>query len=150
MSGKDRVSRFNIILYLFILSIIVLVVASSMPGVILGWDWLGVTSFLLVMYYEGKKSFDAAIITGLTNRIGDALLICRVAGMCFSFDLRLDIKPYCWALIFVVGCVTKRAQVPFRRWLPAAIIAPTPVSSLVHSSTLVTAGIYLLIRSNLI
>lgn len=148
--GEDRVVRFNIILYLFILSMIVLVVARSMPVVILGWDWLGVTSFLLVIYYEGKKSFDAAIITGLTNRIGDALLICRLAGICFSFDLRLDIKPYCWGLIFVVGCATKSAQVPFRSWLPAAMIAPTPVSSLVHSSTLVTAGIYLLIRSNLV
>nr|YP_008757802.1 NADH dehydrogenase subunit 5 [Ostrea lurida]AGM48347.1 NADH dehydrogenase subunit 5 [Ostrea lurida] len=150
MSGEDSVNRFNVMLYLFILSMIVLVVASSMPVVMLGWDWLGVTSFLLVMYYEGKKSFDAAMITGLTNRIGDALLICSVAGMCFSFDLSLDMKPYCWALIFVVGCATKSAQIPFSSWLPAAMMAPTPVSSLVHSSTLVTAGIYLLIRSNLI
>nr|YP_004300311.1 NADH dehydrogenase subunit 5 [Ostrea denselamellosa]ADE18740.1 NADH dehydrogenase subunit 5 [Ostrea denselamellosa] len=150
MSGEDSVGRFNVMLYLFILSMIVLVVASSMPVVMLGWDWLGVTSFLLVMYYEGKKSFDAAMITGLTNRIGDALLICSVAGMCFSFDLSLDMKPYCWSLIFVVGCVTKSAQIPFSSWLPAAMMAPTPVSSLVHSSTLVTAGIYLLIRSNLV
>nr|YP_010826690.1 NADH dehydrogenase subunit 5 [Nanostrea pinnicola]UOU85771.1 NADH dehydrogenase subunit 5 [Nanostrea pinnicola] len=150
MSGEDSVIRFNIMLYLFILSMIVLVVASSMPVVMLGWDWLGVTSFLLVMYYEGKKAFDAAMITGLTNRIGDALLICSVAGMCFSFDLSLDMKPYCWGLIFVVGCATKSAQIPFSSWLPAAMMAPTPVSSLVHSSTLVTAGIYLLIRSNLV
>lgn len=53
------------------------------------------TSFLLVMYYEGKKSFDAAIITALTNRVGDALLICRAAGMCIASDLSLDMKPYC-------------------------------------------------------
>lgn len=103
-----------------------------------------------MIYYNGKKSLDAALLTALTNRVGDSLLICSTAGMVLACDLRLDIKPYCWRVVFVMGCVTKRAQVPFRRWLPAAIMAPTPVSSLVHSSTLVTAGIYLLIRSHVI
>nr|UDN39108.1 NADH dehydrogenase subunit 5 [Dendostrea sandvichensis] len=149
MSGEDSVVRFNIMLYLFILSMIVLVVASSMPVVMVGWDWLGVTSFLLVMYYEGKKSFDAAMITALTNRIGDGLLIVGLSGLVFRHDLVLDnMKPACWSLVFIAGCATKSAQIPFSSWLPAAMMAPTPVSSLVHSSTLVTAGIYLLIRSN--
>lgn len=149
MSGEDSVKRFNITLYLFIFSMIILVVARSFPVVMVGWDWLGVTSFLLVIYYEGKKSFDAAIITALTNRIGDGLLIVGLSGLVFRHDLVLDnIKPACWSLVFIAGCATKRAQIPFRSWLPAAMMAPTPVSSLVHSSTLVTAGIYLLIRSN--
>nr|YP_009445983.1 NADH dehydrogenase subunit 5 [Saccostrea mytiloides]ANY59977.1 NADH dehydrogenase subunit 5 [Saccostrea mytiloides] len=148
MGSEDTEKQFNLTLYSFVSSMLVLVWASSMPVVLLGWDWLGVTSFLLVMYYEGKKSFDAAMITALTNRIGDALLICSTAGMCMASDLSWDMKPYCWSFIFIVGCITKSAQVPFSSWLPAAMMAPTPVSSLVHSSTLVTAGIYLLIRSS--
>lgn len=146
---EDTLKVFNWTVYAFIFSMIVLVFSGSIPMVLVGWDWLGVTSFLLVMFYDGKKSFDAAILTALTNRVGDGLLICSTAGMVLACDLRLDIKPYCWRVVFVMGCVTKRAQIPFRRWLPAAIMAPTPVSSLVHSSTLVTAGIYLLIRSHI-
>nr|AKC99413.1 NADH dehydrogenase subunit 5 [Saccostrea mordax] len=148
MGPEDTLKQFNLTLYSFVSSMLILVVASSMPVVLLGWDWLGVTSFLLVMYYESKKSFDAAMITALTNRVGDALLICSTAGMCMASDLSLDMKPYCWSSIFIIGCITKSAQVPFSSWLPAAMMAPTPVSSLVHSSTLVTAGVYLLIRSS--
>nr|NP_037550.2 NADH dehydrogenase subunit 5 [Crassostrea gigas] len=145
---EDALKTFNWMVYAFIFSMIVLVFAGSMPMMLVGWDWLGVTSFLLVMFYEGKKSFDAAMLTALTNRIGDGLLICSTAGMIMSCDLSLDMKPYCWSVVFVAGCATKSAQVPFSSWLPAAMMAPTPVSSLVHSSTLVTAGIYLLIRSH--
>nr|YP_004300530.1 NADH dehydrogenase subunit 5 [Crassostrea nippona]ADE18728.1 NADH dehydrogenase subunit 5 [Crassostrea nippona] len=145
---ESTLKVFNWTVYAFIFSMIILVVSGSMPMVLVGWDWLGVTSFLLVMYYDGKKSFDAAMLTALTNRIGDSLLICSTAGMILACDLSLDMKPYCWSIVFVMGCVTKSAQVPFSSWLPAAMMAPTPVSSLVHSSTLVTAGIYLLIRSH--
>nr|YP_010826677.1 NADH dehydrogenase subunit 5 [Crassostrea talonata]ANC95452.1 NADH dehydrogenase subunit 5 [Crassostrea talonata]ANC95464.1 NADH dehydrogenase subunit 5 [Crassostrea talonata]UOU85758.1 NADH dehydrogenase subunit 5 [Crassostrea talonata] len=145
---EDGLKMFNWMVYAFILSMIVLVFSGSMPMVLVGWDWLGITSFLLVMFYEGKKSFDAAMLTALTNRIGDGLLICSAAGMMLACDLTIDMKPYCWSIVFVLGCVTKSAQVPFSSWLPAAMMAPTPVSSLVHSSTLVTAGIYLLIRSH--
>jgi NADH-ubiquinone oxidoreductase chain 5 len=111
----DKTSQFNTIVYAFVSSMVILVVARSMPLVLMGWDWLGVTSFLLVIFYEGKKSFDASMITALTNRVGDALLICSTAGIVLACDLRLDIKPYCWSLIFVLGCVTKRAQIPFSR-----------------------------------
>nr|UBR43051.1 NADH dehydrogenase subunit 5 [Magallana bilineata] len=146
--SEDKIKEFNWTVYAFILSMIVLVFSGSMPMVLVGWDWLGVTSFLLVMFYDSKKSFDAAMLTALTNRVGDGLLICSTAGMALACDLSLDMKPYCWSVVFVVGCATKSAQVPFSSWLPAAMMAPTPVSSLVHSSTLVTAGIYLLIRSH--
>nr|AIM52417.1 NADH dehydrogenase subunit 5 [Crassostrea sikamea] len=145
---EDVLKVFNWMVYAFIFSMIVLVFSGSMPMMLVGWDWLGITSFLLVMFYESKKSFDAALLTALTNRIGDGLLICSTAGMIMSCDLSLDMKPYCWSVVFVMGCATKSAQVPFSSWLPAAMMAPTPVSSLVHSSTLVTAGIYLLIRSH--
>nr|AWE09675.1 NADH dehydrogenase subunit 5 [Crassostrea belcheri] len=147
---EDSLKVFNWTVYAFILSMIVLVISGSMPMVLVGWDWLGITSFLLVMYYESKKSYDAAMLTALTNRVGDSLLICSTAGMILACDLSLDMKPYCWSVVFVMGCATKSAQVPFSSWLPAAMMAPTPVSSLVHSSTLVTAGIYLLIRSHVV
>lgn len=92
------------------------------------------------------------MVTAITNRLGDILIIVRAAIMLsmgtwvtkvnrLEFDRNLLLQA-----MISVGCFTKRAQIPFSAWLPAAIAAPTPVSSLVHSSTLVTAGVYVLIR----
>lgn len=92
------------------------------------------------------------MVTAITNRLGDILIIVRAAIILsigtwvtkinrFEFDRNLFLQA-----MISVGCFTKRAQIPFSAWLPAAIAAPTPVSSLVHSSTLVTAGVYVLIR----
>lgn len=92
------------------------------------------------------------MVTAITNRLGDILIIIRAAIILslgtwvtkvnrFEFDRNLFLQA-----MISVGCFTKRAQIPFSAWLPAAIAAPTPVSSLVHSSTLVTAGVYVLIR----
>ena len=120
----------------------------------LGWDGLGVVSFLLVIYYNDPKSMDSGLITFLTNRLGDCFFLLRFIFIfyCgyFSFNY-LSVIDFLWfSVIVIVGAITKRAQIPFSAWLPAAIAAPTPVSSLVHSSTLVTAGIFLLIRFNFI
>ena len=95
--------------------------------------------------------------TALVNRLGDVgLLICR--GLMFSLGhwtftpLRVSTRGLdsYLVLILILAACTKRAQIPFSAWLPAAIAAPTPVSALVHSSTLVTAGVYLLIRFNIL
>jgi NADH-ubiquinone oxidoreductase chain 5 len=116
---------------------------------------LGLVSYALVIYYQNIKSFNAGILTALSNRIGDVIILISIALMSssgrFNF-IHMDTfaAPF-WGMtvIFVtVAACTKSAQIPFSAWLPAAMAAPTPVSALVHSSTLVTAGVYLLIRFN--
>ena len=107
---------------------------------LIGWDGLGITSFLLVIFYKNRKRLGSGFITALTNRIGDCLIIACLG--CFQID-----DAHCLPLILLLFLsITKRAQYPFSSWLPAAMAAPTPVRTLVHSSTLVTAGIYMLIR----
>ena len=103
-------------------------------------------SFLLVIYYRDHSSLIAGKRTFLTNRVGDALLILRL-GLIIEFSTwgYFDLEEQLLGLV-VVGRTTKSAQFPFSAWLPDAMAAPTPVSALVHSSTLVTAGVYILIR----
>lgn len=143
--------RFHILLSLFILSIALLVFRRNLWFRLIGWDGLGLRSFLLVVYYGRRKSFNAGFLTLMRNRVGDSFLIItlRILGFRSSYEYLtfniLRLKFIFCGLFFLAAC-TKRAQFPFSAWLPAAIAAPTPVSSLVHSSTLVTAGVYILIR----
>ena len=111
---------------------------------------MGLTSYLLVIYYQNDKSLSAGMITLIANRVGDSLLIlsvcwCFICGY-WVLGISCGLPLFCLSVVIIVGSMTKRAQVPFSAWLPAAMAAPTPVSSLVHSSTLVTAGVYLIIR----
>jgi len=137
MDREELYRRFIYILYIFILCIYMLIFFSNLYFVLVGWDGLGITSFLLVIYYKNRKSIGSGMITAMTNRIGDCLFFCVLGFLCYD-----------WLLLslLVVIRITKRAQFPFSSWLPAAMSAPTPVSALVHSSTLVTAGVYVLIR----
>jgi len=153
MRGDKYFKRFHYLLFSFVVSIIILILSPNLIRILLGWDGLGISSYLLVIYYSRRKSYNAGMITLISNRVGDALLILRIRYMLYLRNLNIFIIFYemkiriGWVLILVViaGC-TKRAQIPFSAWLPAAIAAPTPVSSLVHSSTLVTAGVYLIFR----
>lgn len=143
--------RFTYLVLLFILSINFLIFIPNLITLLLGWDGLGLTSFLLVIYYRNAKRLSAGIITALTNRIGDVLLLLSIALALNISHWNLFIFWHSPINIFIsftilVATITKSAQIPFSRWLPAAIAAPTPVSALVHSSTLVTAGVFLLIR----
>ncbi len=155
MLGDNNLSRFIIIILLFVLSIIFLILSPNLIRILLGWDGLGLVSYCLVIYFHNVKSYNAGILTALSNRIGDVAFLLAISwslnygGWNYIFillnkDNFIGIN-YILGLIIVAG-LTKRAQIPFSSWLPAAIAAPTPVSALVHSSTLVTAGVYLIIR----
>ena len=145
-------SRFFFLLFLFVVSMLFLVFSGSWVVVMLGWDGLGLVSFLLVIYYSNRVRLDSGLVTVFTNRIGDCLFILSFMFMFYRGWVSLEFISLegclLFSLVIFLGCVTKRAQLPFSSWLPAAMAAPTPVSSLVHSSTLVTAGVYLLVRFN--
>ena len=144
--------RFSIILLLFVVSMIFLIIRPNIVSLLLGWDGLGLTSYALVIYYQRESSCNSGIITVLRNRVGDCCLllsigwVLRKGGWNYIYFFRLE---NFLIILLILGSFTKRAQIPFSAWLPAAMAAPTPVSSLVHSSTLVTAGVYLIIRFSL-
>lgn len=153
INDEKFISRFIILVALFVASMNFLIFMPNLITLLLGWDGLGLVSFLLVVYYQTPRSLGAGIITLITNRIGDALIISSIAFIIHQGHWNLI---YFWSsefdliigLLILFAAITKSAQIPFSRWLPAAIAAPTPVSALVHSSTLVTAGVYLLVRFN--
>nr|YP_010557159.1 NADH dehydrogenase subunit 5 [Aporia hastata]UYX58342.1 NADH dehydrogenase subunit 5 [Aporia hastata] len=157
MSTELNFNRFIILVLLFILSMMLLILSPNIISIFLGWDGLGLVSYVLVIYYQNIKSYNAGMLTVLSNRIGDVMLLMVIAWMMnfgswnFIFYLNLmksDLSMQIISYLVILGAMTKSAQIPFSAWLPAAMAAPTPVSALVHSSTLVTAGVYLLIRFN--
>lgn len=157
MSEDKSINRFIILVLIFVFSIILLIISPNLISILLGWDGLGLISYCLVIYFQNIKSYNAGILTALSNRIGDVALLIAIAWILnygrwnFGFYLEFisgDYSIMIVGLFVILAAMTKRAQIPFSSWLPAAIAAPTPVSALVHSSTLVTAGVYLLIRFN--
>lgn len=155
--GDLRINRFILLILLFVFSIIILIIRPNLIRILLGWDGLGLVSYCLVIYFQNEKSYNAGILTALSNRIGDVALLIAIAwilnygGWRYIFYVEFIKKDKVIEIVgslIILAAMTKRAQIPFSSWLPAAIAAPTPVSALVHSSTLVTAGIYLLIRFN--
>jgi len=124
---------------------------SSIFYILLGWDGLGIVSFFLIIYYLNSSRISSGIFRLIINRIGDSFFILGLILMLFiSIDFfqhnYLISNSNLFIFIFIIAFLTKTAIFPFSRWLPIAIAAPTPISSLVHSSTLVTAGLYLFIR----
>jgi len=154
IEGDKFIYRFIILVFLFVLSILLLIISPNLIRILLGWDGLGLVSYCLVIYYQNVKSANAGILTILSNRVGDVAILLRIAWLAnfgtwnfYFLQLIYEKRDLYFVLIIVIlAGITKRAQIPFSAWLPAAIAAPTPVSALVHSSTLVTAGVYLLIR----
>nr|NP_033661.1 NADH dehydrogenase subunit 5 [Terebratulina retusa]CAB59851.1 NADH dehydrogenase subunit 5 [Terebratulina retusa] len=149
MDTDNTPPRFTLLVVLFVLSMSLLIFIPSLIALILGWDGLGLVSFCLVIYYQNKKSLAAGVITALMNRVGDACLIAAMA-LCLNLShwnlMSMNQVPSLAQALLFLAAMTKSAQMPFSAWLPAAMAAPTPVSALVHSSTLVTAGVYILIR----
>ena len=129
-----------------------------MITILLRWDGLGLVSYLLVIYYQNVKSYGAGMLTALSNRIGDVALLMVIAWIInfgsrsfnyyldfFSGSIEIELISFLVFLFVCVAATTKSAQVHFSFLLPAATAAPMPVSALVHSSTLVTDGVYLFV-----
>uniref|UniRef100_A0AAU6QFJ0 NADH-ubiquinone oxidoreductase chain 5 n=1 Tax=Nepsalus caelestis TaxID=2950591 RepID=A0AAU6QFJ0_9NEOP len=159
MSGDENLFRFIILVLMFVLSMMFLIISPNLISILLGWDGLGLVSYCLVIYYQNVKSYNAGMITALTNRVGDVALLLSIAWMLnygsWNYIYYLEVMSGDYQMVIiswlvVLAAMTSSAQIPFSSWLPAAMAAPTPVSALVHSSTLVTAGIYLLIRFNIL
>nr|QOV03306.1 NADH dehydrogenase subunit 5 [Phaonia errans] len=159
MSSDYNMNRFILLVLMFVFSMVLLIISPNMISILLGWDGLGLVSYCLVIYFHNVKSYNAGMLTVLSNRIGDVALLLVITWMLnfgsWNYIFYLEVMNNSMELkiigvLIVLAAMTKSAQIPFSSWLPAAMAAPTPVSALVHSSTLVTAGVYLLIRFNMV
>lgn len=164
MHGDESYGRFFSYLNLFIFCMLMLVLSDSLPGIFLGWEGVGLCSYLLISFWfsdeanaeAGKKAF-------IVNRVGDlgfliamfslfkvfgTLNIAQILDLVQKGGLTPDAlfwtKVACFGL--VLGATGKSAQIPLYVWLPDAMAGPTPVSALIHAATMVTAGVYLVCR----
>ena len=163
MHGDDRYPRFFAFLNLFIASMLILVLASNFAVMFVGWELVGLSSYLLISFWftkpeaaaAGKKAF-------IVNRIGDwgfivALMLIFTTFGTFDFQVIFDAAPAMFGvgagmvtaitLLLFVGAAGKSAQIPLYVWLPDAMEGPTPVSALIHAATMVTAGVFMMARS---
>lgn len=150
LNGELNFNYYYFVLLIFVGRIFRLNFRNRIFTILVRWDLLGISRFFLVLFYNNWDRCRGAINTALTNRLGDYFIFVFFSGSIFSryYFLRFSFfSSYIVFLLFLTA-FTKRAQFPFRSWLPKAIRAPTPVSSLVHRRTLVTAGLILLINFN--
>ncbi|MBA2370034.1 MAG: NADH-quinone oxidoreductase subunit L, partial [Chloroflexi bacterium] len=161
MHNERGFARFFAVLSLFVFAMLVLVMASSYVLLFLGWEGVGICSYLLIGFYQDRRSAaGAATKAFVMNRVGDAgflvgiLLIVTTFGSAdYSVVLagaaQLD-RGLATAigLALLLGAIGKSAQLPLASWLPRAMEGPTPSSALIHAATMVTAGVYLVARSS--
>lgn len=140
--------KFIILLISFFSSIVILASRIRILNVMVGWEILGLSSLLLIIFYPTNVSKFNSILTMTFNRIGDVLLIYMLGIMLTRCVTEVSLIKFDkeTSLVIIICALTKRAQFPMSAWLPAAIRAPTPISAIVHSSTLVTAGIFLILK----
>ncbi len=185
MHGDKGFYRFFAYLNLFMFAMLTLVLADNYLLMFVGWEGVGLCSYLLIGYYINKdEARRAAKKAFVMNRIGDwgvlmgMFLIFTMTGSLSFYDKTVDgtqvqsvftwvsqnvtgAEPFTWSIIFAggltsaaillfIGATGKSAQIPLLTWLPDAMAGPTPVSALIHAATMVTAGVYLVVRSNII
>jgi NADH-quinone oxidoreductase subunit L len=163
MEGDPRFHRFFAYLNLFVFSMLLLVLADNLLFVYAGWELVGLCSYLLIgFWFERPAAATAAKKAFITTRIGDTgmligifVLFASVHSLYIPFINRAaadgtitKTTATAAALLLFMGAVGKSAQIPLYVWLPDAMEGPTPVSALIHAATMVTAGVYLVVRMN--
>nr|BAT21228.1 NADH dehydrogenase subunit 5 [Rhabditophanes sp. KR3021] len=150
LNGEANFYYYFFVLLVFVGSMFSLIFSNGVFSMLVSWDMLGISSFFLVLFYNNWDSCSGSMNTVLTNRLGDFFMFIFFALSFFSgfYFISFSFVAITPALFLILTAFTKSAQFPFSGWLPKAMSAPTPVSSLVHSSTLVTAGLILLMNFN--
>lgn len=161
MRGEEGFARFFSYFNLFVASMLVLVLADNLALLFLGWEGVGLCSYLLIgFYYDNPKNGWAAIKAFTVTRVGDVFLLIALFLLYQQFgtlhiqtivdhakDVLTEPRLAFWtALMLFLGAAGKSAQVPLQTWLADAMAGPTPVSALIHAATMVTAGVYLTSR----
>jgi len=167
MSHERAFARYFVYLNLFTFAMLLLVLGSNFLLMFIGWEGVGLCSYLLIGYwYEKKSAADAGKKAFVVNRVGDfgfllamflifwtfgsveyTEVFARIPGLMESGTLTTGIATAITLLLFV-GATGKSAQIPLYVWLPDAMEGPTPVSALIHAATMVTAGVYMVARTN--
>jgi len=166
MAGDEGFARFFAYMNLFVGSMLILVLADNLLLLYLGWEGVGLCSYLLIgFWYKDPANGRAAMKAFIVTRVGDAALVAALL-LIFTSLGTLDIAEVGrratneWpagsalavaaALLLLGGAVGKSAQLPLQTWLPDAMAGPTPTSALIHAATMVTAGVYLVARMNVL
>ena len=166
MSHEKGYTRFFTYLNLFMFMMLLLVLGANYIVMFVGWEGVGLCSYLLIgFYYDKNFAADAGKKAFITNRIGDFGFILGIFLIFNTFGTSDYMKVFSLAaegghayagaataicLLLFVGAAGKSAQVPLYVWLPDAMAGPTPVSALIHAATMVTAGVYMVVRSNVL
>ncbi len=166
MSGDPGYRRFFASMNLFVGSMLVLVLADNLLLLYLGWEGVGLCSYLLIgFWYEQPENGSAARKAFLVTRVGDAAMALGLFLLFQSFGTLqiqdvLQAAAEQWpagtatgavvAALLLAGAIGKSAQLPLHTWLPDAMAGPSPVSALIHAATMVTAGVYLIARTNVL
>ncbi len=159
-------ARYFAYLNLFVVFMLVLVLGSNLPALFIGWEGVGLCSYLLIgFWYSEKANADAGKKAFIMNRIGDfgvlvamfllwhqlgTLDFVRIAELAPTKLVAGGTAVTLITLFLFLGCTGKSAQIPLYTWLPDAMAGPTPVSALIHAATMVTAGVYLVARTNVL
>jgi NADH-quinone oxidoreductase subunit L len=156
-------ARYFAYLNLFVFSMLLLVLGSNFVVMFVGWEGVGLCSYLLIGYWFGNASYNnAAKKAFVMNRIGDLGFLLAIFWMLSQFGSIAYADVFAKAstapvavltgitILLFVGAMGKSAQIPLYTWLPDAMAGPTPVSALIHAATMVTAGIYMIARSNVL